>query len=108
MIFIKFLLITILTIIFVIFSFSSKLKIFQKLIVISGYLLVFIFIINPSYSDEVAHLFSIQSGTDLVVYIVLALTVLMNIILYVGQNNNNRMITKIVRENAKQHAKKSA
>ncbi len=106
MIFIKFLLILIVTIGFIIFSFSSKLKIFQKLLIIIGYAVVFFFILYPSYSDEIAHMVSIKSGTDLVVYIVLALTVLMNIILYVGQNNNNKMITKIIRETAKKDAKK--
>jgi hypothetical protein len=106
MIFIKFLLILILTIAFIIFAFSYKLRIFQKLSVISGYLLVFFFILYPQYSDTIAHLFSIKSGTDLIIYIVVALSVLVNIVLYVGQNNTNRIITKIVRENAKEHAKK--
>jgi len=106
MIFIKFFLISILTLAFLIFSFSSKLKIFQKLSVLGGYALVFLFILKPEYSDAVAHIFSIQSGTDLIVYIVLAITALVNIILYVNQKNNNRMITKIIRETAKQNAKR--
>lgn len=106
MIFIKLLLIIIATTGFVIFSFSSRLKSFQKLSIIVGYIVVVIFILYPSYADRVAHLFSIENGASLVVYIVLALTVLVNVILYVGHNNTMRMITKIVRENAKQNAKK--
>ena len=106
MIFIKFLLILIVTIGFIIFSFSSKLKIFQKLFIIIGYTVVFFFILYPSYSDEIAHIVSIKSGTDLIVYIVLSLTVLMNVILYVGQNNNSKVLTKIIREMAKKDAKK--
>ncbi len=106
MIFIKFLLIAILTLAFIIFSFSSKLKIFQKLVVITGYGVVFFFILYPSYADHIAYLVSIKSGTDLIVYIVLALMVLMTMILYVGQNNSSRMITKIIRESAKKNAKK--
>jgi len=106
MIFIKFLLIAILTLAFVIFSFSSRLKIFQKLVVIAGYGVVFFLILYPSYADEIAHLVSIKSGTDLIVYIVLALMALMTMVLYVGQNNNNKMITKIIRETAKKDAKK--
>lgn len=106
MIFIKFLLILIVTIGFIIFSFSSKLKIFQKLFIIIGYAVVFFFILYPSYSDKIAHMVSIKSGTDLIVYIVLALTALMNIVLYVGQNKNNRVLIKIIRGMAKNDAKK--
>ncbi len=106
MIIIKFFLISVLTLAFLIFSFSSKLKIFQKLSVLGGYALVFLLILKPEYSDSIAHVFSIQSGTDLIVYIVLALTVLVNIILYVNQKNHNQMITTIIRETAKQNAKK--
>ena len=106
MIFIKFLLIAIVTVGFIIFSFSSKLKIFQKLFIIVGYAIVFFLILYPSYSDKIAHVFSMKSGTDLIVYIVLALIVLMNIVLYVGQKNNVKIITKIIRESAKKNAKK--
>jgi len=106
MIFIKIFLITVLTLAFLIFSFSSKLKNFQKLGVLMGYSLVFLFILKPEYSDYIAHLVSIQSGTDLIIYIVLALTSLVNIILYVNQQNNNQMITTIIRETAKKDGKK--
>jgi len=106
MIIIKIFLILLLTIAFVIFSFSSKLKVIQKISVIVGYCVIFLFIADPQYSDKIAHIFSIKSGTDLVLYIVMSITGLINIILYVGQKNNNRMITKIIREDAKRNAKK--
>jgi hypothetical protein len=94
------------TIAFTIFAFSYKLKIFQKLSVVFGYILVFFFILYPGYSDKIAHIFSIKNGTDLILYIVVSLSVLVSIILYVGQKNTNRIITKIIRENAKKYAKK--
>jgi len=106
MIIIKIFLILLLTIAFVVFSFSSRLKVIQKLSVITGYCVIFLFIANPQYSDKIAHIFSIKSGTDLVLYIVMSITGLINIILYVGQKNNNRIITKIIREDAKRNAKK--
>jgi len=106
MIMIKIFLILVLTIAFVIFSFSSKLKIIQILSVIIGYLIIFLFIADPQYSDKVAHIFSIKSGTDLVLYIVMSLTSLVNIVLYVGLKNDNKIITKIIREGAKRDAKK--
>lgn len=106
MIFIKLFLLVIVTLAFVIFAFSSKLGTLKKLVIIGGYAAVAFFILFPAYADRIAHLFSIKSGTDLIVYIVLALIVLMVMILYVGQNKNSRMITKVIREIAKENAKK--
>ncbi|MDX1807960.1 MAG: DUF2304 family protein [Sulfurospirillaceae bacterium] len=106
MMIIKIFLILILTIAFVVFSFSTRLKVIQKLSVITGYCVIFLFVINPQYSDQVAQIFSIKSGTDLVLYIVMSITSLINIVLYVGQKSNNRIITKIIREDAKRDAKK--
>jgi len=106
MIVIKLFLILVLSIIFIVFAFSSKLKVVQKLSVVIGYFVLFLFIVYPEYSDEVAKLFSIGSGKDLVLYITVSLTSLMNVILYVGVKNNNRAITKIIREEAKKDAKK--
>lgn len=106
MILIKILLILIATVGFLIFSFSSKLKIFQRLFLIIGYAALFFLILYPAYADKIAHIFSIKSGTDLVVYIVLSLTVLMNVILYVGQKNHHKVLTKIIRETAIKDAKK--
>ena len=106
MIIIKIFLILLLTIGFLIFSFSSKLKVLQKLTVIAGYCVIFFFIAEPQYSDKVAHIFSIEKGSDLVLYIVTSIISLVNIILYVNQKNNNRMITKIIREGAKRNVKK--
>lgn len=105
MIFIKLFLLVILTSIFLLFSFSSRMKIFQKTFVILGYVATFILILFPRLSDKVAHIFSIKDGTSLVVYVVLSLTSLVSMILYVGQKNNRYMLTKIIRERAKHDAK---
>jgi hypothetical protein len=106
MIFLKVFLLLILTVAFVIFAFSMRLKSFQKLGVIGGYFILFVFIANPEYADIVATWFSIKNGTDLVIYVVISITSLINIVLYVGQRNDNSMITTIIREGAKQNAKK--
>ncbi len=106
MIFLKIFLITVLSIIFIVFSFSYRLKIFQKLGILIGYFIFFIFIVFPELSDKVAHKISIKSGTDLMVYISLALVSLINIFLYVKTKNNEYKITKIIREKAKENAKK--
>jgi hypothetical protein len=106
MIIIKLFLLVILSIAFFLFAFSSRLRAVQKLSVISGYLILFLFIAYPKYSDAVAHLFSIQSGTDMVIYIVVPLTALVNIVLYIGFKNDNASITKIIREQAKHDAKR--
>ena len=106
MIFFKIFLLSILTFMFIIFSFSQRLRIFQKMGVITGYFVLFLFILSPTLADDVASFFTIKNGTDLVVYVVIAITGLINIVLYVGQMHSNVMITKIVREGAKQNAKK--
>jgi len=106
MIIIKVFLILVVTIGLLIFSFSSKLKVIQKLTVIVGYCTIFFFIAEPQYSDKVAHFFSIEKGKDLVLYIATSIISLVNIILYVGQKNTNKMMTKIVREEGKRNAKK--
>jgi len=105
MIIIKVFLILVVTIGLLIFSFSSKLKIIHKLIVIIGYCTIFFFIAEPQYSDKVAHFFSIEKGKDLVLYIATSIISLVNVILYVDQKNTNKMMTKIVRGDAKQRAK---
>ncbi len=106
MIILKLFLIIILTIGFILFSFSSKMKIFQKISIILGYLTLFLFITFPHYSDKIAHLFGIGYGKDLIIYILVALTGLMNIVLYVGVNKNHAAITKIIRDGAKKNAKR--
>ncbi len=106
MILFKIFLITILSIVFVVFSFSSKLKIFQKISILGGYFLFFIFIIFPKLSDKAAHTISIKSGTDLMVYITLVLMSLVSIFLYVKTKNNEHMIIQIIRKKAKDDAKK--
>ena len=102
----KLFLIAVLTIAFILFSFSKRMKIFQKLSLIMGYLILFLFIMFPRYSDEVAHFFGIGYGKDLIVYILVALTGLMNIVLFVGVNKNHANLTKIIREVAKKNAKR--
>jgi len=106
MIFIKFILIFILTITFILFAFSYKLRTFQKLNIVIGYLFVFFLIVYPQYADQIAHIFSMERGADLIVYISIALSFLVNVILFIKQKNFNQMLTKIVRESAKKNAKK--
>jgi len=106
MIIIKLFLIIVLSIIFILFAFSTKKRTFQKLFVVFGYLVLVVFIVDPGYSDKVAHLFSIGTGKDLVLYIFAAITSLINIVLYIGSKGHDSAITKIIRENAKKDAKK--
>lgn len=106
MIFIKIFLIIVLTLSFLLFSFSIKLKNFQIIGVIIGYLTLFIFILNPSLSDDVAHYFSIGTGTALIVYILLAVMSLVSVILFIDTKMNKDSITQIVRKIGIDNAKK--
>lgn len=106
MIFIKIFLIFMLTLSFVLFAFSSKWKIFQKLSILTGYFTTLFFIIFPKVADKIAHIFSIKSGTDLMVYITLALMSLISIIIYIKVKNNGKILTKIIRNEACKNARK--
>ena len=106
MVIIKIFLILILTLVFIIFSFSSRMKILQKISIIFGYFIVFFFIVFPYYSDRVAHFFNIGTGKDLIIYIAISILSLVNVIIYVGAKHNSRTLTKIIRESSLQNAKK--
>jgi len=103
---IKIFLLVILTLGFLIFAFSIKLKNFQRMVVILGYLSLFVFIINPSLSDKVAHFFGIGLGSSLITYIAIGVLSLVNVILFVDTKINKDAITKIVRDKAIKDAKK--
>jgi len=103
---IKLFLITVASIVFILFAFSTKKRTFQKIFVLLGYLLLVVFIADPSYSDKVAQIFSIGTGKDLVLYIFAAITSLINIILYIKIKGQDGAITTIIREEAKKNAKK--
>ncbi|NPA45250.1 MAG: DUF2304 domain-containing protein [Chlorobi bacterium] len=99
-------LLVILTLIFLLFSFSTKHKHYQKMVVILGYLVLFAFILNPQWADKVAKFFGIESGAALITYISIALLSLISIVLYVKQKNQNESITKIIRHIGIKDAKK--
>lgn len=106
MVIIKIFLILILTLVFIILSFSSRMKILQRISFIFGYLTIFFFIIFPHYSDTVAHFFNIGTGKDLIIYITISILSLLVVIIYVDTKHSNRTITKIIRESSLQNAKK--
>ena len=106
MIIIKIFLLLILTLGFLIFSFSLKLKNFQILGVIFGYIILFFFILNPQYSDKVVNYFGIGLGVNLIIYITLAVLSLVNIILFVDTKKNKDAITKITRKMGLDNAKR--
>jgi len=106
MIIVKLLLILILTLSFLVFAFSLKLKNFQILGVILGYLLLFLFIINPSLSDKVAHYFGIGTGASLITYVSIGVLSLVSVIIFIDTKTNHDAITKIVRKIGIDDAKK--
>jgi len=106
MIVIKTILLVILSIVFILFSFSQRHKYAQKIFVFIGYFILFIFILKPEWSDKVAKIFGIQTGASLIVYLSIALLSLIAIILYVNLKNQSIAITKIVREMGIKDAKK--
>jgi len=106
MIIIKIFLLLLLTLGFLIFGFSIKLKNFQRVVVIIGYIALFMFILNPSLSDEVAHFFGIGLGSSLIIYLTIGVISLVNIILFVDTKMNKDAITKIVRQKGLDDARK--
>jgi len=106
MIFIKGLLLVLLTLGFLIFAFSLKLKNFQRIVVIVGYITLFIFISDPILSDRVANLFGIEFGSSLITYLTIGVLSLVNVILFVDTKVNKDAITKIIREGAIRDARR--
>ena len=98
MIFIKALLITILTTVFLLLALSSRFRTYQRLTVILFYIFLAFLIIFPQKADRVAAFFGIGRGVDLVIYLSIAILSLIVAILYAKTKINERAITKIVRE----------
>ncbi len=98
MIFIKLLLITILTVVFLLITLSSRFRTYQRLFIIFGYGALAFFILFPSIADKVAEAFGIERGADLVVYIAIAILALLSTVLYAQVKIHERAITKIVRD----------
>jgi len=98
MIFIKIILIAILTIILFFLSFSSRFRTYQRLTIIFFYILLALMILFPRQADQIAAFFGIGRGVDLVIYLSIAILSLVVAILYAKTKINERAITKIVRD----------
>ncbi|BCD62624.1 MULTISPECIES: DUF2304 domain-containing protein [Nitratiruptor] len=98
MIFVKALLIAILTAVFLLLSFSSRFRTYQRISVILFYLFLAFLILFPQKADKVAAFFGIGRGVDLVIYLSIAILSLIAAILYAKTKINERAITKIVRD----------
>ncbi len=98
MIFIKFFLIAILSVIFLLLALSSRFRTYQRIVVIFFYFFLAFLILFPKTADKVAALFGIGRGVDLIIYLSIAVLSLIVAILYAKVKMNERAITKIVRD----------
>ncbi len=94
----KLLLILIFTFALVVISFSDKYKIHKRLMIIGLYFLAVLLILVPSLADALAVRLSVEYGSDLVVYITIAILVVSVSVLYAKTQRQGRLNTKIIRE----------
>ncbi|NPA03341.1 MAG: DUF2304 domain-containing protein [Epsilonproteobacteria bacterium] len=98
MILIKFFLITVLSIVFLLLALSSRFRTYQRITVILLYLFLAFLILFPQTADKVAEFFGIGRGVDLIIYLSIAVLSLIVAILYAKLKMTERAITKIIRE----------
>ncbi|MRJ03309.1 MAG: DUF2304 domain-containing protein [Epsilonproteobacteria bacterium] len=106
MIFIKILLLIMLTIALGLLALSNRFKIYQHLTIILFYFFLAYLILFPERADKVAHIFGIGRGVDLVIYLSIATLTLIVAILYAKVKGSERAMTKIVRKIAIMEAKR--
>lgn len=110
MIFIKIILVFLLTIAFTLVGFSKKRRRMSMVFMFALFLVSVIFIIFPDFSDTVANRFAFDRGADLIIYLSIAILCLVTSMQYVSIRTLDDKITSLVRNSAKMgvmHTRKS-
>lgn len=107
MFFLELLLIAIFTIAFMTIGLSDRLRTYKRLLIIGLYLFVVLLIIAPSLADHIAQLFSVEYGSDLAVYVTIALLVMSVSVVYARGERQVRITTALIRELAIKDVKKT-
>lgn len=106
MILIQFILILFLLGIILVYFSLLRSRVFDKVIVLVIPLTGFIFILKPNWLTRVAHVVGIGRGTDLLIYIGVLFFLFVILFFYAKIYRMERKITKMVRKDAIDNAKK--
>jgi len=98
MVFIKIILILIFSIAILVISLSEKYKTYKRMLALSLYIGAVIMIVSPQLADTVANWFSIEYGSDLAVYMSIAILIMFGAINYARGNRQERITTALIRE----------
>ncbi len=98
MILIKIALILTFTIAVLVISLSDKYRTHKRMLLLGLYLTAVIMIVSPSLADTVAGWFSIQYGSDLAVYLSIAILVMFGAVNYARSYKQSRLTTILIRE----------
>ena len=98
MIIIKIILILIFSVAILVISLSEKYKTYKRLLALGLYMSAVLMIVSPSLADIVANWFSIEYGSDLAVYMSIAILIMFGAINYARGHRQERITTTLIRE----------
>ncbi len=103
----KLLLIIMFTFAMLVIGLSDKYRTYKRLMIIGLYFLIVLLIISPSLADYIARLISVEYGSDLAVYVAIAILVMSVSVIYARGQRQIRITTKLIRELAIRDVKKT-
>jgi len=98
MIAIKIILILMFSIAILVITLSEKYKTHKRFLALLLYASAVLMIVSPRIADTVANWFSIEYGSDLAVYLSIAILIMFGAINFARGHRQGRMTTKIIRE----------
>jgi hypothetical protein len=98
MILIKIALILIFTVAVLVISLSDKYRTHKRMLLFALYISAIILIVSPSIADTIAGWFSIQYGSDLAVYLSIAILVMFGAVNFARGFRQSKITTTIIRE----------
>jgi len=107
MILIKLILVLIFSVALLVLTLSDKYQTSKRVLFLALYVFIVALIVSPTLADDIAHFFSIQYGSDLVVYVSISVLVMMSAINYARGDKQIEVMTKLIRELAIKDVKKT-
>ena len=86
---------------------SGKHKAFTRLLLVTIYFILFIFIAMPPFADKVANFFGIGTGKDMIIYLATAAVWFFTTSNHAKIKLTERSITELVRKDAIDHVTKT-
>ncbi len=107
MILLKLILVLIFSIAVLVLTLSDRYQTGKRIMFLASYVFIVALIVSPTLADDIAHFFSIQHGSDLVIYVSISVLGMVSAINYARGDQHLEVITKLVRELAIKDVKKT-